>query len=81
MDATVTLTEISLGKHHPFHLQVDNLGPPWGNCSSKKLKHYDVYSVNTCIMSCKMELAHKRCGCIDIDMPYDGGSISCRGIA
>ncbi len=52
--------------------QVDNLPPPWGNCTTEKPKYYPEFTVSACQMDCENDLAREMCQCRDINMPKAG---------
>ncbi|XP_060600472.1 uncharacterized protein LOC132753933 isoform X2 [Ruditapes philippinarum] len=56
-------------------MTIENLPKPYGECDTKKLSHTDFYTTEECYLDCLVDLAHKTCGCRDIYMPDQKGSI------
>ncbi|CAC5411236.1 unnamed protein product [Mytilus coruscus] len=53
--------------------RIKNLPSPHGQCSSKDLRYYNIYSQEGCKMDCLCRTAELICGCRHIYMPYKNG--------
>ena len=65
---------------HCYSIKVENLEPPWGNCTEEKPMYYDKFTVSACQMDCENKLARDKCSCLNINMPKkDDGK--CRNVS